>query len=273
MIELASPLSCSVPAVVMFNGDPETQVRCRSCFRRTAGALGRLLPWPTTSIGHRHCSMSGSTNINASASILKEHNGGSPARLLSALVNLIGGVFGGAGAGAAAAMGTTYALAYGAGFLIFGPLSSAKESVSMPDSTGKRLGRVRAEPIGGCGRCTGFGWIGTSSRCRNRPLKVTRGWSDHTAFISCSPSVNRATKVSRSTPNAVKLRNPPPGEIPSSTRRCKPIFGVRAIRIPILVYVANDRPRAFRGRVSGHSAPQLEHLRSAGSQPARAESR
>ena len=39
------------------------------------------------------------------------------------LVPVIGEVFGSGGSGMAAALGTSYALAYGVRFLIFGPLS------------------------------------------------------------------------------------------------------------------------------------------------------
>jgi hypothetical protein len=55
------------------------------------------------------------------------------------------------------------------------------------------------------------------SSCQKRPLKFTSG-SVQSARIRSSPSVNRARKLARSTPNAENIRFPPPVAMPTSSR-------------------------------------------------------
>lgn len=49
-------------------------------------------------------------------------------------------------------------------------------------------------------------------------MKLIRGSGDQAAFISSTPSVNRAMNVARSTPNAAKRRDGPPVPMPRSSR-------------------------------------------------------
>ncbi|HSZ42162.1 MAG TPA: hypothetical protein VK817_19570 [Trebonia sp.] len=88
-----------------------------------------------------------------------------------------------------------------------------------PSRTARRSAVSLAPPnhSGGYGRCSGFGSMAASLSCQNSPSKVTLGWV-HSAFISATPSVNRATYREPSTPNPAKGRDGPPVPTPTSIR-------------------------------------------------------
>ncbi len=71
--------------------------------------------------------------------------------------------------------------------------------------------------IGGPPAWTGLGDTATPRSWKKRPSRSTVS-SLHTRRITVSPSLNLATKLVRSTPNASNLRNPPPVPRPISSR-------------------------------------------------------
>ena len=83
-----------------------------------------------------------------------------------------------------------------------------------------RRSAVGLEPpshSGGYGFWAGLGSIAASLSCQNSPSKVTRG-SVHSAFISATPWLNRATYRSASSPKAANGRPLPPVPTPISSR-------------------------------------------------------
>jgi hypothetical protein len=89
----------------------------------------------------------------------------------------------------------------------------------LPCLTARRnaSGWLAPNQIGGWGFWNGLGSIAASFNCQNRPSKLTRS-SVQRAFISRSPSLNRATRLVGSTWKAENMRPRPPVPTPISSR-------------------------------------------------------
>ena len=105
------------------------------------------------------------------------------------------------------------------GELRSGGRPGSEEPVGVANGTSQGRRMTRTEPDRRVRPLERLGFHAHALRCQKRPSKSTVG-SVHNARISRSPSLNRPTNDSGSTPKAENIRKRPPVPRPTSTRPC-----------------------------------------------------